>query len=221
MKGWVGMTTVRHGGIFAEAAARSAVGFSVPTDAQVGIVHVLGRSAAVMYRLDAEESRRRREVGLGTITRMDLLDLLLSLPHECPVPCGSLTGRERHLLRSLPAGSVETVNGTVIRRAVIPLTVELAAVRANDWRRGLEQASLFSPFCSRAVVLGRVPGDTDALLVEAAYYGVGVVVAKAGEVQVLADPEPFSRQGHKAAGWWFAEEVYAQVSGQAAGGRAA
>jgi hypothetical protein len=152
---------------------------------------------------------------------MDLSDLLLGLPHGRPVPCGSLTGRERHLLRSLPAGSVESTNGTVIRRVVVPLRVELAAVRANDWRRGLDQASLFAPFCSRAVVLGRVPDDADALLVEAAYYGVGVVVAETGEVQVLAHPEPFSRQGHKAAGWWFAEEIYAQVSGSAAGGCAA
>jgi hypothetical protein len=149
---------------------------------------------------------------------MDLLDLLLSLPRECPVPYGSLTGHERHLLRSLPTGSVETGNGKVIRRAVVPLTVELAAVRAYDWRRGLDQASLLAPFCSRAVVLERVPADADALLAEAAYYGVGVVVAEAAEVRVLSDPEPFSRQSHKAAGWWFAEEIYAQVSGSAAAG---
>jgi hypothetical protein len=152
---------------------------------------------------------------------MDLLDLLLSLPHEYPVPCGSLTGRERHLLRSMPAGTVESRNGTVIRRAAVPLTVELAAVRSYDWRRGLDQASLFAPFCSRAVVLGRVPDDADALLAEAAYYGVGVVVAEAGEVRVLADPEPFSRQNHKTAGWWFAEAVYAQVSGPVAADRPA
>jgi hypothetical protein len=211
------MAAARYGGIFAEAA-RSAAGFSVSADAQVALVRVLGRPTAVMYRLDAGESRRRREAGLGTITRMDLLDLLLSLPHECPVPYGSLTGRERHLLRSMPSGGVESRNGTIIRRAVVPLTVELAAVRAHDWRRGLDQASLLAPFCSRAVVLGRVPDDADALLAEAAYYGIGVVVAGAGEVRVLADPEPFSRQSHKAAGWWFAEEVYAQVSEPVAAG---
>jgi len=217
MKGLVGMAAGRYGGIFAEAA-RSAAGFTVSTDAQVALVRVLGRPTAVMYRSDAGESRRRRETGLVAITRMDLLDLLLSLPCERPVPCRSLTGRERRLLRSLPAGSIEIGNGTVIRRAVVPLTVELAAVRAYDWRRGLDQASLLAPFCSRAVVLERVPDDVDALLAEAAYYGVGVVVVQAAEVRVLADPEPFSRQGHKAAGWWFAEEIYAQVSGSAAAG---
>ena len=66
-------------------------------------------------------------------------------------------------------------------------------MRACDWRRGLDQASLLAPFCSRAVVLGRVPDDADALLAEAAYYGIGVVVAETGEVQVLADPEPFTQ----------------------------
>ena len=218
MKGLVGMAAARYGGIFAVAAARSAAGFLVSADAQVALVRVLGRPTAIMYRPQAEEMRRRRETGLGAITRMDLLDLLLSLPHECPVPLGSLTGHERHLLRSMPAGSVQSRNGKVIRRAVAPLTVELAAVRACDWRRGLDQASLLAPFCSRAVVLGRVPDDADALLAEAAYYGVGVVVAEAGEVRVLADPEPFTRRSHKAAGWWFTEEVYAQASEPVAGG---
>jgi hypothetical protein len=134
------------------------------------------------------------------------------------VPRGSLTGRERHLLRSLPAGSIEFAGETVIRRAMVPLSVELAAVRASDWRRGLDQASLFAPFCSRTVVLSRVPEDADVMLAEAAYYGIGVAVTETGEVRVLADPEPFRKQAHKAAGWWFAEEVYAQVSGSAAGG---
>jgi hypothetical protein len=218
MKGLVGMAAARYSGIFAEATAQSAAGFSVSPGTQMRLVHVLGGPTTVMYRLDAGESRRRRETGLGAITRMDLLDLLLSLPHECPVPYGSLTVRERHLLRSMPAGSVESRNGKLIRRAVVPLTVELAALRAYDWRRGLDRASLLAPFCSRAVILRRVPDDVDALLAEAAYYGIGVVVAEAGEVRVLADPEPFSKQSHKAAGWWFAEEVYAQVSGSAAAG---
>ena len=221
MKGWAGMATVGYGGIFAEVAAQSATGFSVSADARVALVRVLGRSAAVMYRPDAGEFRRRHEVDLGAVTRMDHLELLLGLPHGCAVPCASLTGHERNLLRSLPAGSVESAGGTVTRRALAPLRVELAAVRANEWRRGLNQASLFAPFCSRAIVLGRAPKDADAMLAEAAYFGIGIVLAETGEVQVLADPEPFRRQGHKAAGWWFAEEIYAQVSGSAAAGCAA
>lgn len=212
MKGWVAMATVRDGGIIAKAAARPGTGFAVSAGAQVGRVRVFGRPAAVVYRLDAGELRRRHEAGLGAVTRMDLLDLLLALPRGCPVPYDSLTERERDLLRSLPAGCVESVSCGVIRYLAVPLSVELAAVRSTDWRRGLDQASQFAPFCSRALVLGRVPGDAGALLAEAAYYGIGVVVAEAGEVQVLADPEPFRRRSHKAAGWWFAEEIYTQLS---------
>jgi hypothetical protein len=215
------MATVGYGEIFAEAAARSASGFSVSANAQVAMVRVLGRSTAVMYRPDAGEFRRRRGVGLGAINRMDHLELLLGLPHGCPVPCASLTGRERQLLRSVPAGGIEATPSTVTRRALAPLRVELAAVRANDWRRGLDHASLFAPFCSRAIVLGRKPGNIDDMLGQAAYYGIGIVLAGAGEVEVLAEPEPFRSQGHKAAGWWFAEEIYAQVSGRAAAGCAA
>ena len=218
MKGLVGMAAARYGGIFAVAAARSAAGFLVSADAQVALVRVLGRPTAIMYRPQAEEMRRRCETGLGAITRMDLLDLLLSLPYGVSGAVG-LADRPRTAPAPFNAGgSVQSRNGKVIRRAVAPLTVELAAVRACDWRRGLDQASLLAPFCSRAVVLGRVPDDADALLAEAAYYGVGVVVAEAGEVRVLADPEPFTRRSHKAAGWWFTEEVYAKASEPVAGG---
>jgi hypothetical protein len=102
----------------------------------------------------------------------------------------------------------------VIRRVAVPLEVDLAVVPTVDWRRGLDQASLFAPFCSRAVVLARAPADTGDLLIEAAYYGIGVAVVRDGDIDVLTDPQPFSRQCHNAAGWWFAEQVYAEISGQ-------
>jgi hypothetical protein len=208
------MAAMRLGGTLAKVAARSAEGFSVPDAAQVAAVRILGRPAVVIYRADAGEFGRRGDTGLGVITRVDLLDLLLGLPHGCPVPSGSLAMRERSLLRDLPPGSVDLEPGTVIRRATVPLKVDLAVVPAGDWRRGLDQASLFAPFCSRAVVLARLPADADHLLLEAAYYGIGVAVAGDSDIEVLADPQPFNRQCYKAAGWWFAEQVYAQVTGQ-------
>jgi hypothetical protein len=52
MKGLVCMAAARYGGIFADAAARSAAGFSVSADAQAALAHVLGRPTTVMYRAD-------------------------------------------------------------------------------------------------------------------------------------------------------------------------
>lgn len=211
------MATVRDGGILAAATARPEAGFSVSADAQIGRVHMFGRSAAVLYHLDEDECSRRLAVGLKAVTRMDLLDLLLALPYGYPVPHSALSEHERGLIHSLPAGCVESANGTIVRRIAVPLTVDLAAVRSRDWRRGLDEASQFAPFCSRTVVLERVPVDADSLLVEAAYYGIGVLVADAGTVRILANPEPFTKQNHKAAGWWFAEEIYTQLSESAVG----
>lgn len=208
------MMAMRRGVTLAEVAARSADGFSVPDAARVAAVRILGRPAAVMYRADAGEFRRRRDVGLGAISRLDLLDVLLAMPHGYPVPFESLAMHERHLLGVLPPGSVDLEPGSVIRRVTVPLKVDLAVVPAVDWRRGLDQASLFAPFCSRAVVLARVPADAGHLLIEAAYYGIGVAVARDGDIEVLAEPQPFRRQRHKAAGWWFAEQVYAEINGQ-------
>lgn len=59
-----------------------------------------------------------------------------------------------------------------------------------------------------------MPADADILLIEAAYYGIGIAVARYGEVEILAEPQPFRRQCYKAAGWWFAEEICAQLIGQ-------
>jgi len=208
------MAGIGSGVMRAAAAARSADGFSVPDGAQVATVRVLGQSAAVIYRADAGELHRRNGVGLGTITRLDLLDLLLNLPLGCAMAAESLTMRERRLLTDLPAGSIDVEPGLVTRRVAVPLMVDLALVPAGDWHRGLDQASLFAPFCSRAVVLARVPADADILLIEAAYYGIGIAVARYGEVEILAEPQPFRRQCYKAAGWWFAEEICAQLIGQ-------
>lgn len=112
----------------AAAAARSADGFSVPDGAQVATVRVLGQSAAVIYRADAGELHRRNGVGLGTITRLDLLDLLLNLPLGCAMAAESLTMRERRLLTDLPAGSIDVEPGLVTRRVAVPLMVDLALV---------------------------------------------------------------------------------------------
>lgn len=53
----------------------------------------------------------------------------------------------------------------------------------------------------------------------AALYGVGLYTMEQDGVQVLAEPEPYARHRHTAAHWWFAEQIWDQVSVSA--GRAA
>lgn len=175
-------------------------------------VWVQGTWTVLSFRLDKDESDRRRAAGLGAITSPDILNFLLGLPTGKPVALEALTPAERSMLRTVPQGTILVNAGMVIRQAVPPLGVEMAMVPARSWRKGLERAGRFAPFCSRAMVLRTPPRDLDALRLEAGFYGIGVIVAAGGaEPDVLVAPARFRRNRFTAAGWRFLEEVYRQV----------
>lgn len=169
---------------------------------------VLGARAVLCFELHPQEAGRREQAGLGAVTDIDVLDLFLGLPLGAPVGRKALSGRERRALAKTPAGCVETAPATVTRRARPPLTVALAIVTAHSWRRGLEHAGRFAPFCTRAVLLDRPPRDLATACAEADFYGVGLLVTTGPDVEVLVPPEPH-RPGRVAArNWWSAEEAY-------------
>jgi hypothetical protein len=178
-------------------------------EAGVGVVPILGTTALLCYRLDKEAGRRRR-AGLGAVTSPDVLGLLLGLPVGVGVPLSSLTAEERSVLPAAPSGAVTVDGGLVIRQAVRPLTVDAALVAAGGWRRGLQLAGRFAPFCSRVMVLNRLPcgRGLDDLRVQADFYGIGVAVINGDQIQVVVAPGRFCRQRISVAGWQFAEQVY-------------
>jgi hypothetical protein len=90
------------------------------------------------------------------------------------------------------------------------LTVSMALVAVRDWRRGLDGASRFTPFCSTILALPQVTGNRSRMLIEAAYYGVGVAVATASGPKNDRGASAV-RQFRKPAAWWFAEEIHSQV----------
>lgn len=172
------------------------------------LMPALRTEALICYRLNAGEAERRRQARAGSICSADVLDLLLALPLGMPVPASSLTHRECAALERAPASAVTIQDEEVTRHAVTPLAVELAVVAARSWRRGLEVAGRFAPFCARAMVLPRLPRDLAELELEARFYGVGVIVADGREADVLIPPAPFRRGRWTAAGWRFLENVY-------------
>ncbi|QKW32674.1 hypothetical protein HUT06_00340 [Actinomadura sp. NAK00032] len=174
-------------------------------------VSLLGAQATVAYTMLAEDERRRA-AGLGPITSPDALRPLLGLPVGERVAMSALTPTERSDLASLPAGAVEIGEDFVVRRAVAPLRVDLAVVPARRWRTGLEQAGRFAPFCARAMLLPTLPRDHELMCLDAAYYGIGVIINAPGrEPQVLVPPAVFQRRRLTVAGMRFPEEVYRQV----------
>lgn len=175
-------------------------------------VRMFGSTAAVNYQLiDAEVARRggRRAV---PAPGQDVLDVLMGLPVGLSVPVDSLTGRERKLLGRAPQGAVDRDDEHVVRRAVAPLMARFAVVAARDWKVGLKRADRFAPFCERAILLPALPTDVDDLRVRSSFSGCGVCVFVDKRLEMVVEPRPYVRRRHTPAQWWFAEEVFAQLS---------
>lgn len=168
------------------------------------------RSASLLVSVDPVEDARRREAGLGAVTDMDALTLLLSLPEGFPVPMASLPVRDRRALRRLPTGVVDVCDGDVVRLAVKPLRAILATVSGTCSETALGKASNFAPFCARRV-LTRVRPTMPETLIEFDFYGVGITYRAADSTEeTLVEPRPWRPMRHTPAGWRFIEQAYAQ-----------
>jgi hypothetical protein len=174
-------------------------------------LRLFGSRAGVAYRLDSAEITRRATTGLGAIIQRDVLDALMSLPAGLPVTTSALTAREQQALRRAPRGALDWDNGCVVRQAVPPLSARFSVVAARTWRDGLVKAGRFAPFCARAILLPAPPADLDDARAQASFYGIGLCVFNASTLRMLVDPEPYVRQRHSAAQWWFTEEIHRQL----------
>lgn len=176
------------------------------------VVRLFGAAAGVAYRPDPSEIARRATAGLAAITQRDVLDVLMGLPAGLPVSAASLTARDRRILRRAPHGVMDRDHDHLVRRAVPPMSARFVVVAAHTWRDGLAKAGRFAPFCARAILLPTSPADVDDARMQASYYGIGLCVFTAGALRMLVDPQPYVRQRHSSAQWWFAEELYRQVA---------
>ncbi|MCX4911956.1 hypothetical protein [Streptomyces sp. NBC_00878] len=196
--------------------ANSVIGRSVRTASaalleagtQTKVASLQGAEALFFHRLDAAEHARRQDAVAGRLDRMAALETLLTLPVGIPVPLASFEASQRRAVRALPAGAADRDRTTVTRRAVRPVRVDLAVVRAAGWRQGLRDAGRFAPFCRRAMLLTRRPSHLEELLAEADFYGIGVFLAAEHGVEMLLAPEEYRPQRHTAAAWCFVEELY-------------
>ena len=186
------------------------------TAADAAVVQLFGGSALVFYSLDPIEHPRRTAACAKPLTRLRDVETLLRLPVGMPVLLSSLDRPTAAAVRALPGGAADIGRGQVVRRAVRPAHVDLVVVTADSPRRGLAAAGRFAPFARRAVMLDRPGTATDMFLLEAAFYGIGVIARRDDGLRVLVEPEPFQAVRHSAAGWLFVEDVYSQVTGTAA-----
>lgn len=174
-------------------------------------LRIRGSDVLLFHRVDAREHSRRVSLGAAPLDRIKYQETLLDLPAGVPVPLESLSRRQRTAVRALPHGAVEIDKASVTRHAIRPMRVELAVVRASGWRRGLESAGQFAPFCRRAMLLERPQRSLDEVLMEAGFYGIGVLVPSGAGFEMVVEPEEYRPQRHTAAAWWFVEDVYGRI----------
>ncbi|WP_232542224.1 helix-turn-helix domain-containing protein [Nocardia bovistercoris] len=180
-------------------------------DSTQAMVRVLGVRALLTLAPDIAECARRRAVGLVAVTDLELLDVLMGLPHGLPVAEGCLTRRETKVLRRAPHGVLTRIGGCVERSVVAPVRVRAALVAVPNWRSGLRAAGRFAPFCTRTMHLPTTPTDLDDAVSAARFYGIGIHTDDRGD---LLPPEPHRPQRHTPAGWGFLETVYQQTRTQ-------
>ncbi|MFG1941332.1 hypothetical protein [Nonomuraea sp. NPDC048826] len=193
------------------AAARRPGGL-VPADSQIALVNVLGSQALIAYQLDEQERRRRALARAEALLRPEVLDFLMSLPLDQPVPLASLTPAEQRMLARIPRGAVSRQDQGIVRHAVHPLRLDLAVVPARGWESALERVGRFTPFCARAILVeGPLRRREDAIL-QTDFYGIGLLATRGDDVEVVVPPRPFVRKRFTVAAWQFLEEVSQQLN---------
>ncbi|MCX4856620.1 hypothetical protein [Streptomyces canus] len=190
----------------------AAPGTLFPRGANIGALNIFGIDAVVAYREDIQEIERRASAGAAELTNRRALELLMNLPLDEAIPVDSLSEAERRALRQLPRGSVLRHDGVVVRQATQPMQIDLAVVPGRTWTATKEKAEWFTPFCSRAVLIdGPLRRREDAVM-EADFYGIGLLVETGKGVEVIVPPRPFVRRRYTAASWQLVENAYRQLS---------
>ncbi|MEU4351778.1 hypothetical protein [Streptomyces sp. NPDC023838] len=196
----------------AEVIARAATPDTLfPQGAEIGTLSMFGVDAVVAYRQQGQECERRARAGMTKLNKLHVLELLMNLPLGESVALASLGDREKRVLRQVPNGALVRHDRAVVREATHPLRVDLAVVPGSSWTAAKEKAEWFTPFCARAVMVDRPLRRRDDAVMEAEFYGIGLLVAVGRDVEVVVPPRPFVRRRHTAAGWQFLEEAYNQL----------
>jgi hypothetical protein len=195
------------------SSVRKASDELLPAGCRTSSLRLWGADALFFYRVDGTEHARRVDAGAERLDRFGPLDTLMALPVGVAVPRDAMDPSLRTAVRALPRGAATVDSNAVTRLAVRPIRIELIVVRAPSWRRGLKLASQFAPYSRRAMLLERPRGALDEVLMEAAFYGVGVLVPGEEGLQMVVNPEAYRPERYTPAGWLFVEEMYQRILG--------
>ena len=169
---------------------------------------ISGGRGDAFVRIDPDEHTRRQHCGLGAITQLWMLDVLMNLPFGERVSVTSLDSSEQWALDRVPVGTVER-DGRWVIRLCRPVT-EITAVVFWGQRLQtlLKRAAPFTRVAQRMVVLDSMPPNFDEIVWEASYQGTGVWSACTSGATELVAAEPVRHRYFTAARWHVYECAY-------------
>jgi len=191
-----------------DTPVHTAVADLLPAGCKMAPLRLCAADCLVFHRLDHVEHERRVTAGAGWLDDFRPLEMLMNLPVSERIPRASLGVELRPEIRRLPKGCADIDPQSVTRLAVRPLRVDLIVARAKTFRVGLHAASQFAPFSRRAMLLPKPPRNLDEKLLEADFWGVGVLVEDGDGVRMLVKPGEYRVLRPTTAAWRFAEQVY-------------
>jgi hypothetical protein len=169
---------------------------------------ITGGRGDAFVRVDVGEHERRQSCGLGAITQLWMLDVLMNLPLGEPVSISGLDSSEQWTLDRLPGGAVQREGRWVIRLCRPVTEIAAVVVRGQRLQPLLKQAAPFTRVAQRMVVLDSVPENFDEVAWEACYQGTGVWSATSAGVTEHVAAEPVQHRYYTAARWRVNERAY-------------
>jgi hypothetical protein len=170
------------------------------------------------FTLDHGEHQRRQAVGLGGVTYMGILEVLMNLPPGHPVPWPSLSDYAKRTIPKWPEGILAAERSGRCYASVTSLLTRpamdgLALVYGKRFALGhLNRAARFAPMGRRAVIYppGVVEKSDPFDVAQYQFYGVGVGEHDGDGVRWLLEPAPYRPMRFTAAAWSFSEMVYGE-----------
>jgi hypothetical protein len=171
-----------------------------------------GVRAAVSFRPDGAEHRRRMDADVSAVTSLALLHALWLLPAGFPVPPSDIPPAKAKLLLEAPQ-HVDLVKGSFVRRYQAAGKVDVVGLTGRHGDKVIARAIRCSPIFRRLALLGPTTSEPSrASLAAAREWGIGVISVAEDELEVVVAAAPGVLGIPSVYRWWVSELAYSSYA---------
>lgn len=161
-------------------------------------------------RIHEAEHARRCDYGIEALTDRGLVTALWEVPRDEVADPATIPSWAIQRLNKAGGSLVKEGPGGVRRQVGPPATVTGVLASGRVLSRLLVRVGQLSAIAPMAVILHGEVEPTDAALLDAALYGVGVITKVRGQREVLLFPEPVEEDDGPFP-WWISELAYREL----------